>query len=141
MIFFLFLTFLIFCSFGFISSRNPIHSILFLVCVFMLSSILLLCLGIEFSFILIYVGAFAILFLFVMMMLGLKINDKLFNILQHSEILGQIHFWIFFAGVNVTFFLMHFTVHIYPLFSVCFFLYLVFLTFVYGEVVKKNIWA
>jgi len=28
--------------------------------------------------------------------------------LQYSEVLGQIHFWIFFIGVNVTFFPMHF---------------------------------
>jgi len=28
--------------------------------------------------------------------------------LQYSEVLGQIHFWIFFVGVNVTFFPMHF---------------------------------
>jgi hypothetical protein len=28
--------------------------------------------------------------------------------LQYSEILGQIHFWLFFLGVNITFFPMHF---------------------------------
>lgn len=28
--------------------------------------------------------------------------------LQYSETLGQIHFWIFFLGVNITFFPMHF---------------------------------
>jgi cytochrome c oxidase subunit I len=28
--------------------------------------------------------------------------------LQYLEVLGQIHFWIFFAGVNITFFPMHF---------------------------------
>jgi len=28
--------------------------------------------------------------------------------LHYSEVLGQIHFWIFFVGVNVTFFPMHF---------------------------------
>jgi cytochrome c oxidase subunit 1 len=28
--------------------------------------------------------------------------------LQYSEVLGQIHFWIFFIGVNITFFPMHF---------------------------------
>ena len=27
---------------------------------------------------------------------------------QYSEVLGQIHFWVFFIGVNVTFFPMHF---------------------------------
>jgi heme/copper-type cytochrome/quinol oxidase subunit 1 len=28
--------------------------------------------------------------------------------LQYSEILGQIQFWLFFLGVNITFFPMHF---------------------------------
>jgi cytochrome c oxidase subunit 1 len=28
--------------------------------------------------------------------------------LQYSELLGQIHFWVFFTGVNITFFPMHF---------------------------------
>ena len=28
--------------------------------------------------------------------------------LRYPEVLGQIHFWLFFAGVNITFFPMHF---------------------------------
>jgi len=98
MTFSLFLLFLIFCSFGVISSRNPIHSILFLVCVFILSSVLLFCLEIEFlglSFILIYVGAIAILFLFVVMMLDLKINDKIFNRLQYDLVTYFLTFFFF----------------------------------------------
>ena len=33
--------------------------------------------------------------------------DKITGV-QYSELLGQIHFWIFFVGVNLTFFPMHF---------------------------------
>ena len=33
--------------------------------------------------------------------------DKITGV-RYSEVLGQIHFWTFFVGVNVTFFPMHF---------------------------------
>ena len=33
--------------------------------------------------------------------------DKITGV-QYSETLGQIHFWVFFIGVNLTFFPMHF---------------------------------
>jgi cytochrome c oxidase subunit 1 len=87
---------------------------------------------------------------------------------QYSEVLGQIHFWVFFIGVNITFFPMHFlglagmprripdypdayagwnTVASYGSYlssvSTLFFFYIVYYTFVYGESVKfkKNIWS
>lgn len=59
-------------------SINPIHSILLLILLFFESSIILSLFNLEFIsvlFILIYVGAIAILFLFVIMMLQLKLND------------------------------------------------------------------
>jgi len=91
-----------------------------------------------------------------------------FTGLQYSEVLGQIHFWIFFIGVNVTFFPMHFLglagmprrIPDYPdayygwnliasfgsylsAISSLFFFYIVYHTFVYGEQVKKkkNNWS
>lgn len=57
---------------------NPIQSLLFLIIVFILSSIVLLVFGVEFLaclIIMIYVGAIAVLFLFVVMMLNIKILD------------------------------------------------------------------
>lgn len=33
--------------------------------------------------------------------------DKITGV-RYSEILGKIHFWVFFVGVNLTFFPMHF---------------------------------
>nr|YP_009485484.1 cytochrome c oxidase subunit I [Melosira undulata]AVR57548.1 cytochrome c oxidase subunit I [Melosira undulata] len=33
--------------------------------------------------------------------------EKIFNV-QYSELLGKLHFWFFFIGVNLTFFPMHF---------------------------------
>jgi heme/copper-type cytochrome/quinol oxidase subunit 1 len=83
--------------------------------------------------------------------------------LQYSEVLGQIHFWIFFVGVNLTFFPMHFLglagmprrIPDYPdayagwnliasygsylsAISSVFFFYVVYHTFVHGEPVGKN---
>ncbi len=86
---------------------------------------------------------------------------------QYPEVLGQIHFWVFFVGVNLTFFPMHFSglagmprrVPDYPdayadwnaiasvgsyisAFSALFFFYIVYVTLTQGErVEKKNIWA
>jgi NADH-quinone oxidoreductase subunit J len=53
-----------------ISSRNPVHSVLFLILVFVNGSGLLLLIEAEFiaiMFIVVYVGAIAVLFLFVVM--------------------------------------------------------------------------
>jgi NADH-quinone oxidoreductase subunit J len=84
---YLFLSLLGFCSFMVICSRNPLHSILSLISVFLLSSILVFCLEAEFlalSFILVYVGAIAILFLFVIIMSDIKISDSSFDLLDYS---------------------------------------------------------
>jgi NADH-quinone oxidoreductase subunit J len=61
-----------------ILSKNPINSVLFLVLTFCNVTALLFTLELEFipiSFIVIYVGAIAILFLFVIMMLNIKLAE------------------------------------------------------------------
>lgn len=61
-----------------IISRNPLHSVLFLVTSFLSSSILLFLFENEFLalfFLIIYLGAVAILFLFVVMMLDIKYRE------------------------------------------------------------------
>jgi NADH-quinone oxidoreductase subunit J len=58
-----------------ISAKNSVHSILALVVVFIVGAIYLLMIGLDFfglMLIIVYVGAIAILFLFVIMMLNLK---------------------------------------------------------------------
>jgi len=57
-------------------SKNPIHSILFLILVFCNGCGLLIFLNMDFLamlFLVVYVGAIAVLFLFIIMMLNLKI--------------------------------------------------------------------
>lgn len=66
-----------------IISKNPIHSVLFLIISFLSSSIILFLFENEFLalfFLIIYLGAIAILFLFVVMMLNVKHKD-----LQRSQ--------------------------------------------------------
>jgi NADH-quinone oxidoreductase subunit J len=60
-------------------SLNPVHSVLFLILTFFNSSLILLLINAEFlalTFVIVYVGAIAVLFLFVVMMLNLKIIPK-----------------------------------------------------------------
>ena len=62
-----------------ILSKNPIHSVLFLILVFLNATGLLILLGVEFIamlLLIVYVGAIAILFLFVVMMLNIKTLDE-----------------------------------------------------------------
>jgi NADH-quinone oxidoreductase subunit J len=59
-------------------SNNPIHSLLFLILLFFESTVVLSFLNFEFIsllFILVYVGAIAVLFLFVIMMLRVKLDE------------------------------------------------------------------
>ena len=61
------------CAVMVISSRNPVHSVLFLILAFFNSGALFIILGAEFlamMLVIVYVGAVAVLFLFVVMMLN-----------------------------------------------------------------------
>jgi len=78
-IIFLFLSLMIFLS-GLlvIFSKNPVQSVLFLVVVFCLSAQLLILLEVDFLamvLIIVYVGAIAVLFLFIVMMLNIRIVE------------------------------------------------------------------
>ncbi len=68
---------LVIASLGVITSRNPVHSALFLVLVFFESAMLWLLMEAEFLaivLVLVYVGAVMVLFLFVVMMLDINVE-------------------------------------------------------------------
>ena len=70
--FYIFATVCVASAFAVISARNPVHSVLFLILAFVSAAGLFLLLGAEFLamiLIVVYVGAVAVLFLFVVMML------------------------------------------------------------------------
>jgi NADH-quinone oxidoreductase subunit J len=61
-----------------IASRNPVHSVLWLICAFFTSAGLLVLIGAEFLamiLVVVYVGAVAVLFLFVVMMLDIDFAE------------------------------------------------------------------
>lgn len=81
-----------------ISVQNPVHSVFFLILVFLTSTIFLFLLEVEFIsllFCLVYVGAIAVLFLFVVMMLDIKVTraeNDFFVYLPMGIFLGLIFF-------------------------------------------------
>ena len=63
---------------GVVLSKNPVHSVLFLIMTFFACSAIWLMLEAEFlaiTLVLVYVGAVMVLFLFVVMMLNIKITE------------------------------------------------------------------
>lgn len=99
-LFYFFISFLIILSaFLVITVKNPIYSVLFLVLVFIEAAFFLLTLEIEFLpliFIVIYVGAIAILFLFVVMMIDVKILKLPINYLRYFSIGGIVGLFFLF---------------------------------------------
>src|SRR6201996_3923902 len=73
--FYLFAAILLGCAVAVVSSRNPVHSVLFLILAFFNAAALFLIAGAEFLamiLVIVYVGAVAVLFLFVVMMLDVN---------------------------------------------------------------------
>lgn len=88
---------LIFSSFFTILINNPIYSILFLILSFVSATGILILLESEFMafiFIVIYIGAIAVLFLFVVMLLNIKIVDSIKDVLKYFPISNFIGFFI-----------------------------------------------
>ena len=87
--FYLFSTILIASAFMVISSRNPVHSVLFLILAFVNAAGLFLLLQAEFLamiLVVVYVGAVAVLFLFVVMMLDVDFAELRQGFLQYLPI-------------------------------------------------------
>ena len=84
-----------------ITSKNPVYSVLFLILSFANVSALLLLLGLEFlpiTFIVVYVGAIAVLFLFVLMTLNIKLAEVKYESHQYVP-LGLVISGIFLSIV------------------------------------------
>jgi NADH-quinone oxidoreductase subunit J len=76
-----------------ISARNPVHSVLFLILAFFNAAGLFVLIGAEFVamiLVIVYVGAVAVLFLFVVMMLDIDFRELRSGFLQYLPIGGTI---------------------------------------------------
>jgi len=91
--FYLFAAVTIGSAFMVIASRNPVHSVLFLILAFVNSAGLFLMAGAEFLallLIVVYVGAVAVLFLFVVMMLDVDFAELREGFLQYLPVGGLV---------------------------------------------------
>jgi NADH-ubiquinone oxidoreductase chain 6 len=73
-----------------ITSKNPVIAVIFLISVFVNAAGYLILLGIGFigiSYIIVYIGAIAVLFLFVIMMINIKLTDILETGSQYTKTL------------------------------------------------------
>ena len=91
--FYVFAALTIASAFMVISAKNPVHSVLYLILAFFNSAALFVLLGAEFLamiLIVVYVGAVAVLFLFVVMMLDINFAELRQGFLQYLPIGGLI---------------------------------------------------
>ena len=91
--FYLFSAVLIGAALMVIASRNPVHSVLFLILAFFNAAALFILLGAEFValiLLIVYVGAVAVLFLFVVMMLDIEFAELRQGALQYLPFGGLV---------------------------------------------------
>jgi NADH-quinone oxidoreductase subunit J len=91
--FYLFASVCVASAFMVIASKNPVHSVLFLILAFVNAAGLFVLLGAEFlamMLVVVYVGAVAVLFLFVVMMLDVDFAELRQGFLQYLPIGGLV---------------------------------------------------
>ena len=95
-----------------ITSKNPVVSVIFLISTFVSGAGYLILIGINFvglSYIIVYVGAIAVLFLFVIMMINIKLSDILETGSQYTKNLplaisiGSLFIFIIFSVIPYNF--------------------------------------
>lgn len=90
-----------------IITKNPIISILFLICLFLSIASYLILLGMNFiglSYLLVYIGAVSILFLFILMLINIRISElqsETSNSLPLALIMGFCFYYIIYDIIPV----------------------------------------
>jgi NADH-quinone oxidoreductase subunit J len=113
--FYIFAAVIIFSALMVIAARNPVHSVLFLILAFLNAAALFVLLGAEFLamiLVVVYVGAVAVLFLFVVMMLDIDFASLRAGFMQYlpvgaiiglviiSELIVVVLGWVIAGPVN-----------------------------------------
>lgn len=91
--FYVFAAILVFSSAMVIFARNPVHSVLFLILAFFNAAGLFVMLGAEFiamTLVIVYVGAVAVLFLFVVMMLDINFASLKTGMMKYLPVGGAV---------------------------------------------------
>ena len=103
-LFFIFATVLVGAALGVILAKNPVHSALLLVLAFFNSAVIWLLLDAEFLgivLVLVYVGAVMVLFLFVVMMLDINVEEIRKGIAGYWPVAIAVAGFVVFAMLNI----------------------------------------
>jgi NADH-quinone oxidoreductase subunit J len=103
-LFFIFATVLVCAALGVILSRNPVYSALLLVLCFFNSAVIWILLDAEFLgivLVLVYVGAVMVLFLFVVMMLDINLEELRKDFVGYWPLTVAVAGFVVFAIVNI----------------------------------------
>jgi NADH-quinone oxidoreductase subunit J len=103
-LFFIFATVLVCAALGVILSRNPVYSALLLVLCFFNSAVIWILLDAEFLgivLVLVYVGAVMVLFLFVVMMLDINVEELRKEFIGYWPLTVAVAGFVVFAIVNI----------------------------------------
>jgi NADH-quinone oxidoreductase subunit J len=103
-LFFVFATVLVMAALGVILARNPVHCALLLVLCFFNSAVIWLLLDAEFLgivLVLVYVGAVMVLFLFVVMMLDINVEEFRKSLAGYWPLAAAVAGFVVFAILNV----------------------------------------
>ncbi len=100
--FYLFATVLLGSAIAVVSARNPVHAVFFLILAFFNAAALFVLLGAEYlamTLVIVYVGAVAVLFLFVVMMLNISVERVREGMMRYAS-LGVLVALTLFAEIS-----------------------------------------
>ena len=87
-----------------IISKNPIVSVLYLISLFSSIALYLICIGLNFiglSYLLVYIGAISILFLFILMLINIRISELLSDNNNSIPLIIIVNIYLYYNLINL----------------------------------------